>query len=121
MMVVYESPRPTKLYGQTKDAVDQRGPYLPSHRCRPAIGFVRRARELEPPTNAELVRAALLGIRRQLGVKPEQKVAPTDELVELFARLLVLASVSGQRQRERSRGSDIPAMHSRHPGDIMLA
>jgi site-specific recombinase XerD len=64
-----------------------------------AIGFVHRKRELEPPTNSELVRATLRGIRRHLGVTPDQKAALTDDLVAKMLRRIPTDTLTGQRDR----------------------
>ena len=50
-----------------------------------AIRYAHRLKELEPPTNSEMVRVVLRGIRRRLGTKPNQKAPAT---IEVLADLL---------------------------------
>jgi site-specific recombinase XerD len=63
-----------------------------------AIRYVHAAERLEPPTNAELVRATMRGIRRKIGTAPQPK-APL-----LAAQIVAMAlacpeSVAGLRDR----------------------
>ncbi len=46
-----------------------------------AIRYIHLLGGLEPPTNSEIVRATLKGIRRTLGTSPSQKAAATADLI----------------------------------------
>jgi site-specific recombinase XerD len=53
-----------------------------------AIGYAHRAYHVEPPTNAEPVKAVLRGIRRKIGVAVERKAPATAKAVAMMVRRL---------------------------------
>ncbi len=63
-----------------------------------AIRYVHAAERLEPPTNAEVVRATLRGIRRTLGSAPAQKMPLLAAQVTVIARACP-DSIVGRRDR----------------------
>lgn len=63
-----------------------------------AIRYVHAAERLEPPTNAEVVRATLRGIRRTVGSAPAQKMPLLAAQVTAIARACP-DSIIGQRDR----------------------
>lgn len=66
-------------------------------RCA-AIRDAHRARSLEPPTNAEGVRAVLRGIRRKIGTAPDRKAPVTAKIIATIAAQ-VPATLAGRRDR----------------------
>jgi site-specific recombinase XerD len=63
-----------------------------------AIRYAHALKGMEPPTNAEGVKATMRGIRRSIGTKPARKSAATAERVALMARLTP-ATLGGLRDK----------------------
>ena len=63
-----------------------------------AIRYAHKLAGLEPPTNSELVKAELRGIRRTIGAAPERKDAATAERVVLMVAM-VPDTLAGLRDR----------------------
>lgn len=63
-----------------------------------AIAYAHRLAGLEPPTNAEPVKAVLQGIRRSLGVAPKRKAPATAPMLKKMLRSIP-DSLIGKRDR----------------------
>jgi site-specific recombinase XerD len=59
----------------------------------------RLAGFIEPPTNSELVRATLRGIRRTLGTAPEQKAPATADVIAVMLKHCPAETLIGTRDR----------------------
>jgi site-specific recombinase XerD len=66
-------------------------------RCA-AIAYAHKLAGMEPPTNAEALRAVLRGIRRTIGAKPNKKVPATHNLVTAMVGLAP-DTLRGKRDR----------------------
>ena len=63
-----------------------------------AIGYVHRMRDLEPPTNAEPVKAVLRGIRRRIGAAVTRKDPATAQAIARMVRRIP-DTLQGKRNR----------------------
>jgi site-specific recombinase XerD len=63
-----------------------------------AIRYAHALKGVEPPTNSEVVKATMRGIRRTVGTKTEQKAAATSERVALMVSLAP-ATLGGLRDK----------------------
>jgi site-specific recombinase XerD len=64
-----------------------------------AIGYAHRFVGEEPPTSTERVRSVHRGIRRDLGVRPEQKAAATAKVITKLLRRISGETLTAKRDR----------------------
>jgi site-specific recombinase XerD len=64
-----------------------------------AIRLVHRSHEMESPTNSEVVKATMRGIRRELGTAPVQKAPALAQHIRSMAALADISTDAGARDR----------------------
>jgi site-specific recombinase XerD len=64
-----------------------------------AVRYAHRLAKFEPPTSSEAVKAVHRGIRRSVGVRPDQKSAATAKIVAKMLRGIPSDSFAGKRDK----------------------
>ena len=80
------------------EADSGRKPSTIGRRCA-AIGHAHKLAGLEPPTNSELVKATLGGIRRAVGAAPARKAPAVAEVTRDMAKAAPAGKLKGLRDR----------------------
>jgi site-specific recombinase XerD len=101
-------------------------------RRKAAIGYAHRLKGLEPPTNAEPVKAVLRGIRRRIGVAVERKAPATaraiarmlkripDTLAGKRDRALLLIGFAAALRRSELVALDVPDLEITAAGAVVM-